>query len=134
MKIEFIKRGNFFKKKDHNWKRFACIVRGRLKVRLNEHEPIDPEKEKKNNFNPFTNSYTYRSKSSFGINFHAGHDDQEKVFDTSSEFKRRETALIQNHLKETMSKLGTGTEKINEIQLNNSSSALAVKMICKFFL
>ena len=49
MKIEKIEKGNYFIKKGEQWKKVACIIRGRLKVKLNDN-PIDNEKDSENPF------------------------------------------------------------------------------------
>lgn len=52
MKIEKIEKGSYFIKKGDYWKKVAIILRGRLKIKLNDN-PIDNKKSSLEN--PFEN-------------------------------------------------------------------------------
>lgn len=97
MRIESIKKGNYFIEKNQNWKKFACVIKGRMKIIFNEN-PLDSF------MNNIYNPYQAMAQSSIS-------SENEFNFD-----KKLSSEKIINLQKEN---------------IQNDSSSLAVKKICK---
>ena len=54
--MENLKKGSYFIKKDQIWKKFAIIVKGRMKIKLNEIKNEDDENEEFNHKDYYKNN------------------------------------------------------------------------------